>query len=94
MTTTSLKLPDDLKTRAAAAARIRGVTPHAFMIEAIRVVAAATEQRASFIADAMAADAQMRKTGKGYAADAVHKYIKDKVAGVPARKPKAMSWRG
>jgi hypothetical protein len=31
MSTTSLKLPDDMKQLAAAAARRQGVTPHAFM---------------------------------------------------------------
>lgn len=93
MPTTSLKLPDDLKTRAAAAAKVRGVTTHAFMLEAIREAATATEQRASFIADANAADAKMRRTGMGYDADEVHKYIRDKIAGKPARKPKAKSWR-
>ena len=45
MSTTSLKLPDDLKERAAAAAKIQGITPHAFMVEAIRMAATAAENR-------------------------------------------------
>ena len=35
MATTSLKLPDDLKQRAAKAAHELGVSPHAFMVSAI-----------------------------------------------------------
>jgi predicted transcriptional regulator len=93
MSTTSLKLPDDLKARAMAAAKARGVTPHAFMLDAIREAATATEQRVSFIADATAAHATMRGTGMGYDADEVHKYIRDKIAGKSVRRPKAKSWR-
>lgn len=93
MTTTSLKLPDDLKARAASAAKTRGVSAHAFMLDAIREATTAAEQRASFIADAKAADAEMRRTGMGYDADDVHKYIADIAAGRPAKKPKAKSWR-
>lgn len=94
MTTTSLKLPDELKARAAAVAGERGLSAHAFMIEAIRAVTVAAERRASLIADAMAADAQMRKSGKGFAADGVHAYLRKKAAGKIVRKPKATVWRG
>ncbi|HVB55845.1 MAG TPA: CopG family transcriptional regulator, partial [Candidatus Acidoferrales bacterium] len=66
MPTTSLKLPDDLKMRAAAAAKVRGVTTHAFMLEAIREAATATEQRARFVADAQAARKAALKSGAGY----------------------------
>ena len=93
MSTTSLKLPDDLKARAAAAAKLRGVSTHAFMLDAIQTAATMTEQRASFIADAHAALKQARKSGKGYAADEVHAYLRAKVRGLPARRPKAKSWR-
>jgi uncharacterized protein (DUF1778 family) len=43
MSTTSLKLPEDVKQLAAAAAKEQGVTPHAFMVEAIRAAAAHAE---------------------------------------------------
>jgi predicted transcriptional regulator len=93
MSTTSLKLPDALKARAASAAKTRGVTTHAFMLDAIREAATATEQRARFVADAKAADAEMRRSGKGFTAEDVHKYLRAKVARIPARRPKAKSWR-
>ncbi len=62
------------------------------MLDAIRE--AATEQRARFIADAEAADAEMRRSGKGYAAEDVHRYLRAMVSGTPTRRPKTKSWRG
>ena len=93
MSTTSLKLPDDLKARAALAAKARGVSAHAFMLDAIRELTTATEQRARFVADAQAARQQALTSAKGYAADDVHQYLRDKVAGRPAQAPKANAWR-
>jgi predicted transcriptional regulator len=92
MSTTSLKLPDELKQRAVAAAQTRGVSPHAFMVQAIEQAATAAEQRSSFVAEARSARAEMLKTGKGYAADEVHTYLKARVAGKKSAKPKAKSW--
>ena len=93
MATTSLKLSEELKTRAVAAARLRGVTPHAFMVEAIRETAEATEKRARLIADASTTRARARKSHKGYAAEDVHAYMAALLAGKHPRKPKMKSWR-
>ncbi len=94
MTTTSLKLPDELKARAASAAKARGITTHAFMLEAIREATTAAEQRAQFVAVAQAARDDMLHSGKGYAADEVHNYLRAKAGGAPVHKPKARPWRG
>lgn len=94
MSTTSLKLPEDVKELALAAAKHQGVTPHAFMVDAIRAAAVAAEKRASFVNDALAAKAEALQSGQAYSADQVHAYIRDKAAGKPAVKPKAKSWRG
>jgi predicted transcriptional regulator len=94
MTTTSIKLPDELKARAVAIAQERGVTPHAFMVEAIAVATAVAEQRASFVAEALGAQAQMLDTGKGFDADDVHAWLRARTAGQTARKPRLKSWRG
>jgi len=93
MTTTSLKLPDELKQRAIAAAQKQGVSPHAFMVSAIDQAATAAEQRAGFVADAQAAREDMLRTGKGYDADQVHAYVRSRIAGKRAAKPRAKSWR-
>jgi hypothetical protein len=93
MSTTSLKLPDDVKQLAIAAAKHQGVTPHAFMVDAIRTAATAAERRAEFVAEAVASREEMLKSGKGYAAEDVHAYLRARVRGEAAPKPKAKAWR-
>jgi predicted transcriptional regulator len=94
MATTSLKLPDGLKARATAVAKRRGISTHAFLVEAINLAATAAEQRARFVADARAARATMLKSGSGFDADEVHAHLLKRVARKPSRKPRTKSWRG
>jgi len=93
MSTTSLKLTDDLKQRAISAAASQGVSTHAFMVNAIEQAATAAECRANFIADANAAREQMLSTGKGYSAEDVYAHIQARLEGRKAAKPRAKSWR-
>jgi len=94
MSTTSLKLTDELKGRAVAAAQSKGVSPHAFMVAAIDQAATAAEHRASFVSEAQAARRSTLESGKGYGADDVHAYLRSKISGGKSAKPKAKSWRG
>ena len=64
MSTTSLKLPDDLKEQAANAAAFMGVSPHAFMVDAIRQATRNAEMRREFVADAEAALEQTMATAE------------------------------
>ena len=93
MATTSLKLSDELKQRAIAAAEKKGVSPHAFMVQAIERAATAAESLASFISEAQAAREKMLSTGKGFNANEVHAYLKARIAGNNPAKPKARSWQ-
>jgi predicted transcriptional regulator len=93
MSTTSLKLPDSLKQRAVAAAKAKGVSPHAFMVEAIERAAMLAEQRDRFLEEAQAAREEMVATGEGYDADEVHAYLAARVAGRKPARPKPKSWR-
>lgn len=93
MSTTSLKLSDELKQRAVAAAEKKGVSPHAFMVDAIEQAASAAEQRASFVNEARAAREQALKTGKGYDTGQVHAYLRARISGKKSAKPKARSWQ-
>jgi predicted transcriptional regulator len=93
MPTTSLKLPEDLKQRAAAAAKRLGITPHAFMIEAIRIAATAAEDRARVIAETKKARAETLKKGEGFDADEVHAYFRARAVGKAVARPKAKPWR-
>jgi len=78
MATPSLKPPDKLKQRA---------------INAVEQTVCAAEQRAGFIAEALAAEQEMLESGEGYAADDVHRYIKARLAGENPERPEAKPWR-
>ncbi len=93
MVTTSLKLSEALKRRAMAAAERDGKTTHAFMVEAIERAATIAEQRAEFVAAAVAAREEALKSGKGYVAEEVHQYLRARASGGTLRKPKAKAWR-
>jgi predicted transcriptional regulator len=92
MATTSLKLPDDLKEQATKAAAVLGLSPHAFMVEAIRQAAHNAELRRVFIAEATAARKQAIKSGTGYEAKDVHKHLRDRIAGKKKSTLKLKSW--
>lgn len=94
MPTTSLKLPEDVKRLAVAAAKQQGVTPHAFMVDAIRAAAVAAEKRATFVSDAIASRDQALESGEGHPATEVHTYIQARARGKTAPRPKAKPWRG
>ncbi len=93
MSTTSLKLPDELKQRAIVAAEQQGVSPHAFMVGAIEQAAKAAEARQSFINRASAARDDMLKSGEGYDGDEVHAYIRSRLAGRSSERPSLKKWR-
>jgi len=92
-TRTSLKLPETLKKRVATAAQRRGMTAHAFMIDAIEESAQAAEHRATFVAQAEKARKAALRTGKGYEPDAVHEYLRARLIGRQAARPKSVAWR-
>ena len=94
MSTTSLKISEELKQRAVAAAERKGVSPHAFMVNAIEQAATAAERRAAFVGEALTAREQLLNTGKGYDVSEVHAYLKARIAGNKSAKPKARSWQG
>ena len=94
MPTTSLKLSPELKRRIAAAAENRGVTAHAFMLGAIEESARAAELRASFVAEAKAAQKTTLRSGKGYEADHIHNYIRTRLKGQKPARPRTVPWRG
>ena len=93
MTTTSLKLPEELKERAAAAAKRQGVTTHAFMVDAIRSAATAAEDRERLLVDARAARKEMLSSGQGFDADEVHAYVRARAAGEAVARPEPKPWR-
>ena len=93
MSTTSLKLPPELRERITAVAEEAGVTAHAFMVAAVEQATTAAEKRGSFVADALKARAEYQYSGEYYAADDVHAYFTNRVAGKDAKRPRIKSCR-
>lgn len=91
-TSTTLKLPEELKERIKPLAKAAGKTPHAWMVEALQLSAALAEKRSAFIAAALQADEEVEKSGEAYAAEAVHRYIAARAAGRKGKRPKAVKW--
>ena len=89
MSTTTLKLPQDLKQRIASAAAAAGKAPHAFMVEALAAQTALAERRAAFVAAAHAAEQEIAEYGLVYDADEVFSYLQDKLQGKRAKRPRA-----
>jgi predicted transcriptional regulator len=89
--TTSLKLPEQIKLQAANAAKDLGITTHAFMVEAIKQASVNAELRRSFIDDANNARNEVLQTGKVHDADKVFKHLKARIAGKKSTM-KATNW--
>lgn len=90
---TSLKLPPELKKRIDELARASGRSAHAVMLEALQAHVEDTEKHRRFVADALAADHEMERSGQGYAFDKARAYLEARIAGRPATRPRKVSWR-
>ena len=84
----SLRVPENVKKRIAKLAKAQDLTPHGFMLEAIREKLEAEELRTAFNADAKRRLARMKKTGTGIPAEEVFEYLKRRAAGRTAERPK------
>jgi len=87
MSTTTIRLPDDLKARVAAAAKHAGTTAHAFILEAIAEKAEQAERRADFDAVAEARFARIAATGETIPWQEMRGYLKARVGGKAATRP-------
>jgi predicted transcriptional regulator len=85
----SLRLPEDVKKRVEKLAKAQDVTPHGFMLEAIREKLAAEEARAAFHAEAKRRLERMKRTGTGIPAEEVFEYLRRRATGGPAKRPKS-----
>jgi len=93
MQPTTLKLPDALKKRVVALAKGQGKSVHAYLIDAIEQQTRYAENRREFVAEALAARDEMDRTGLGYDGGEVHAYLRARLAGKKARRPRLRSWR-
>lgn len=89
MSTTTIRLPDDLKARVAEAAEQAGTTPHAFILEAIAEKADLAERRTDFAAVAEQRYSRLVETGRSIPWKDMRGYLESRAAGKPARRPTA-----
>ena len=87
-TSTTLKLPDELKKRVAEAALAAGKSPHAFMLEAIELQTQLAERRRAFIKSALVAEQEVGQYGLVYDGDEVLSYLKTRLEGRKAVRPR------
>ncbi len=85
----SLRIPEKIKQRVEKLVRARDTTAHAFMVGAIEERLLAEEARAAFHAEATSRLIKMKKTGAGMPAAEVFDYLRKRVRGEPAARPKA-----
>ncbi len=89
MPTTTIRLPEDLKARVAAAAKRSGTTAHAFIIEAIAEKAERAEARADFEAVSENRYAGIVASGKTISWEEMRGYLQDRLAGKVIKQPAA-----
>lgn len=89
MSTTTIRLPEDLKARVAAAAKRAGTTAHGYILEAIAEKAAQDELRADFDAVAEERHAGIVASGKTIPWQEMRRYLEDRLAGKATRRPAA-----
>ncbi len=89
--TVSLRVPPAMAERIARLVVAKDTSAHAFMLEAIREKLDAEEAQAAFYAQARRRLAGMKKSGKGIPAAAVFEYLRARVRGEKARRPKAQT---
>jgi predicted DNA-binding protein len=89
MSTTTIRLEDEMKSRLNAAAARVGKTAHAFILEALAQKVEQVEQDNAFHALAEERWARIRATGKTVAWDDAKAYLTARAKGDRARKPSA-----
>lgn len=89
MSTTSIRLTDELKARVAKAAKREGTSAHNFIVEAITNRADASERRADFYAEADRRWAEFLETSECIPWEEVRRYFKARIAGKDVKRPVA-----
>jgi predicted transcriptional regulator len=88
MTTTTLKLKEELKHRVRDAAADVGITPHAFMIAAIERQTGLAERRRAFVGHALAAEEEVAQYGLVYDGDEALSYFLARLEGRNPARPR------
>ena len=89
MPTTTIRIPEALKARIAQAAEGAGITPHAFIVQAIENGAAEAEAQAELHEMAQARWDEFKRTGEAVSPDAMRRYVRGLAAGKKPAAPRA-----
>src|SRR5690606_18007194 len=89
MSTTTIRLPEDLKARVAKAAEAAGTTSHNFILEAIAEKADLAERRVDFHAQAGERWAEFLETGESISWEEMRRYLTDRIHGKAGTRPVA-----
>ena len=89
MTTTTIRLPEELKARITAAVTSTGTTVHGFILEAIAEKAAQHEHRAEFESEAEERYARIVASGKTIPWQEMRLFLEARVAGKATEIPVA-----
>ena len=89
MSTTTIRLPEDLKARVAAAAKRAGTSTHGFILAAIAEKAKQEEQRADFDAVAEERYARIVSSAKTVPWQEMRGYLEERLAGKAVMRPAA-----
>lgn len=89
MSTTTIRLPDDLKGRVSKAAERAGKTAHAFILEAIAEKTETEERRSETLELAEERYAEIVATGKSIPWAEMRAYLEDRMVGKQRRRPRA-----
>lgn len=89
MSTTTIRMPAELKARVADAAEQAGTTAHNFIIEAIAEKADQAAQRADFEAVADQRYAEFLESGMSIPWEEARTYLLDRLAGKTTKRPVA-----
>ena len=94
MSTTTIRLPKDLKARVSAAAERAGTTAHSFILEAIAEKAEQAERRAEFHDFADKRYANLLASGKTIPWAKMRGYLESRIAGKTGARPRAKKLAG
>ncbi|MDR5784377.1 CopG family transcriptional regulator [Caballeronia sp. LZ065] len=94
MSTTTLRLPSDLRDRVARLAEESGTTAHSFMLAAIAERVTSEELRHKFLSEGNDRLANMLTSGLGIDWADMRDYLGERAAGHAQAVPKVKRWRG
>lgn len=89
MSTTTIRLSEELKARVTEAAKRAGITAHGFILEAIAEKTALDEKRADFREEAEDRYARIIASGESIAWDDMRNYLKAKASSKNVSLPKS-----